>query len=223
MEVKARKIRCLISAGPTREFFDPVRFMSNPSTGKMGYALARAALKMGWEVDLVSGPVSLPEPAGAAMHPVVTGEEMFARIDSLFDACDILIMTAAVMDYRPLQYSAQKIKKSGDSLVVQLSPVVDILKTVAARKKNQLVVGFAAETENISAHGREKLERKKADFIVANQVGAPGAGFASDTNFITLIGRDGFSLDIGPASKLEIAEQLITAFASQIEPLVGQP
>ncbi len=222
MEVKARKIRCLISAGPTREFFDPVRFMSNPSTGKMGYALAAAALEMGWRVDLVSGPVSLPAPDGAALHRVVTGEEMLARIDALFEACDILIMTAAVMDYRPREYSARKIKKSGDSLVVELDPVVDILKTVAARKKkDQLVAGFAAETENVTARGREKLVWKNADFIVANQVGAPGAGFAAVTNFVTLIGHRGFSVDIGPASKHEIAKQLIAAFASEIERTVG--
>ena len=223
MGVKARKIRCLISAGPTREFFDPVRFMSNPSTGKMGYALAGAALKMGWQVDLVSGPVSLPAPDGAAIHRVVTGEEMLARIDPLFDACDILIMTAALMDYRPREYSAKKIKKSGQSWVVQLDPVVDILKTVAARKKDQLVVGFAAETENVTARGREKLVRKNADFIVANQVGTPGAGFAADTNFVTLIGHRGFSLDIGPACKHEIADQLIAAFATEIERPVVKP
>ena len=221
--MKARKIRCLISAGPTREFFDPVRFMSNPSTGKMGYALAGAALKMGWQVDLVSGPVSLPAPDVAAIHGVVTGDEMLARIDALFETCDILIMAAAVMDYRPREYSDSKIKKSGDSLMVELDPVVDILKTVAARKKDQLVVGFAAETENVTAHGREKLERKNADFIVANQVGAPGAGFAADTNFVTLIGHRGFTLDIGPASKHEIGEQLIAAFASEIGRPVGKP
>ena len=183
----------------------------------MGYALAGAALKRGWEVDLVSGPVSLPKPKGAKNHPVVTGEEMFRKIDSLFEACDILIMTAAVMDYRPRHYSAQKVKKTGRGLVVELDPVVDILKTVASRKVNQLVVGFAAETEKIEAQGRVKLGQKNADFIVANRVGVPGSGFGADTNQVILIGRDDVTLKFGPGSKREIAEQLIARFALELE------
>ncbi len=183
----------------------------------MGFALAEAALKVGWEVDLVSGPVSLANPEGARLHTVVTGEEMFLKIDTLFDTCDILIMTAAVMDYRPRDYSAQKVKKTGGGLVVEFDPVVDILKTVAARKRDQLVVGFAAETENIEAHARVKLAKKNADFIVANRVGVPGSGFAADTNQVILIGPGEAVETLGPGSKLEIAEQLIARFAIDLE------
>ncbi len=190
--------------------------MSNPSSGKMGYALAEAALRTGWEVDLVSGPTSLLKPEGAIVYPVVTGEEMFCKINSLFELCDILIMTAAVMDYRPRHYSEQKVKKTGAGLVVELEPVVDILKTVAAGKKHQLVVGFAAETENIEAFARRKLIQKNADFIVANQVGVPDSGFEADNNRVTLIDHSGEACNFGPESKLAIAKELIARFSFEL-------
>ena len=205
----ASSIRCLITAGPTREFIDPVRFLSNPASGKMGYALAEAAVAAGWTVDLVAGPVALQEPDDVILYPVVSAEEMFHHVDALFDACDVLIMTAAVSDFRPVKRHAEKEKKAGASLQVEFEPTIDILKTMTERKAHQTVVGFAAETNNVDAYARKKLEEKRCDWIVANKVGEAGAGFAAETNEVTLIAADGSSLKIGPTSKKIIAKQLI--------------
>ena len=213
--MKASNISCLISAGPTREYFDPVRFLSNPSSGKMGYAMVEAAINRGWQVDLVSGPVCLTSPEGAVVHPVITGDEMLREIDSLFDQCHILIMAAAVMDYRPRSFSQQKLKKSGDSSSVELDPVVDILKTVASRKSNQIVVAFAAETENLEANAKKKLREKNADFIIANHVGQAGTGFESDTTEVTLLSAHGEINHFGPDSKKVISEILIERLAQE--------
>lgn len=205
-------LRCLITAGPTREFFDPVRFITNPSSGKMGFALAEAALASGCTVDLVSGPVSLPEPDGAILYPVVTGAEMLDQVDALFDPSDILIKTAAVCDFRPKNYSPDKEKKTAAGLTVEFEPVADILKTVAARKKtHQTVVGFAAETRDIENYARQKMAEKNLDLIVANRVGrGPGSNaFESDHNSVLLLGRDGLRKSFGPAPKSEIATVLI--------------
>ncbi len=207
--LNASSIRCLITAGPTREFIDPVRFISNPSTGKMGFALAEAAVDAGWTVDLVAGPVALEEPDGVILYPVVTAEEMYHQVDALFDACDVLIMTAAVSDFRPKQTLTHKAKKDEAALTVEFERTIDILKTVTERKVAQTVVGFAAETRDVEAYAREKLAAKRLDWIVANQVGAPGAGFAADTNEVLLIGADGSSRKLGPASKQAIAIELI--------------
>jgi phosphopantothenoylcysteine synthetase/decarboxylase len=205
----ASSIRCLITAGPTREFIDPVRFMSNPSTGKMGFALAEAALQAGWNVDLVAGPVALEEPDGAILYPVTTAEQMFHQVDALFDACDVLIMAAAVSDFRPVQQHAQKEKKSEASMSIEFERTTDILRAVGGRKLRQTVVGFAAETHDVIRYAREKLESKNLDWIVANQVGQAGAGFAADSNEVTLIAADGSSVALGPASKTAIATELI--------------
>ncbi len=205
----ASSIRCLITAGPTREFIDPVRFISNPSTGKMGYALADAAVAAGWTVDLVAGPVALPEPNDVILYPVVTAEEMYHQVDALFDACDVLIMTAAVSDFRPVVQHAEKEKKGGASMSVEFERTIDILKTMTERKAHQTVVGFAAETSNVKGYARGKLEEKRLDWIVANRVGRLGSGFAADTNEVFLIGADGSETAIGPDTKAAIAKQLI--------------
>lgn len=205
----ASSIRCLITAGPTREFIDPVRFISNPSTGKMGYALADAAVAAGWTVDLVAGPVALPEPDDVILYPVVTAEEMYHQVDALFDACDVLIMTAAVSDFRPVVQHAEKEKKGGASMSVEFERTIDILKTMTERKAHQTVVGFAAETSNVKGYARGKLEEKRLDWIVANRVGRLGSGFAADTNEVFLIGADGSETAIGPDTKAAIAKQLI--------------
>lgn len=215
--MKARPIRCVISAGPTREYFDPVRYVSNPSTGKMGYALAEAALAVGWEVDLVSGPVSLQAPLGARLHPVTTGAEMFEAVAGLFDRCDILIMTAALIDFRPRTKADHKVKKDVLEMVVEMEPVVDVLATMGQRKTSQYIVGFAAETNDVEAYGLRKLESKNADFIVANQIGVAGSGFASDVNEIILLGRDGTREEMGPASKLALGVSLIGKFQVGLE------
>lgn len=207
--LNASSIRCLITAGPTREFLDPVRFISNPSTGKMGFALAEAAVDAGWTVDLVAGPVALEEPDGVILYPVVTAEEMLHQVDALFDACDVLIMTAAVSDFRPKERLERKAKKGDAARTVEFEPTVDILKTMTERKVDQTVVGFAAETHEVASYAKAKLEAKRLDWIVANQIGEPGAGFAADTNEVLLIGADGSSRKLGPATKQAIAMELI--------------
>jgi phosphopantothenoylcysteine decarboxylase/phosphopantothenate--cysteine ligase len=205
----ASSIRCLITAGPTREFIDPVRFLSNPSTGKMGYAIAEAAVAAGWTVDLVAGPVALQEPEDVILYPVVSAEEMFHQVDALFDACDVLIMTAAVSDFRPVKPHAKKEKKGEAALRIEFERTIDILSTMTERKVHQTVVGFAAETNNVEAYARQKLEEKRCDWIVANKVGDAGVGFAADTNEVILIAADGSSLKIGPMTKTAIAQELI--------------
>ena len=203
-------IRCLITAGPTREFFDPVRFVSNPSTGKMGFALAAAARAAGWTVDLVAGPVALPEPEGVVLYPVVTAEEMLRQTDALFGPCDVLIMTAAVSDWRPKVRHPQKLKKDGQGMTVEFEPVPDILATLARqRRPGQLLVGFAAETEDVEANALAKLARKDIDLIAANSVAGPEGAFGSEENRLVVLGRDGSREVLGPASKSAVARDLI--------------
>lgn len=210
----ASPFRCLISAGPTREFFDPVRYVSNPSSGKMGYALAAAAARKGWAVHLVSGPVSLTPPEGISVENVITGEEMFRAIDRVFDDCDILIMTAALIDFRPKVKAPHKVKKGDLESSIEMEAVPDVLATVSRRKAHQLVVGFAAETNNLEDYARRKLDSKNADFIVANRIGIEGGGFESDQNSILLLGRDGTREAMGPLQKTVLGERLIERFAS---------
>lgn len=211
------QIRCLISAGPTREYLDPVRFLSNPSSGKMGYSLAEAAAAVGWHVELVSGPVCMAPPRDVSVCRVVSADEMLRAIDCRFDTCDILIMAAAVGDWRPKVREPRKLKKGGASLTIQLEPTVDILKTIAARKKaGQIVVGFAAETHDVEEYAREKLKAKNCDYIVANRVGEPGSGFEADENTVTLIARTGKPEELGPMGKREIATRLVARFAKTL-------
>jgi phosphopantothenoylcysteine decarboxylase/phosphopantothenate--cysteine ligase len=206
----ARPIRCLVTAGPTREHLDPVRFLSNPSSGKMGYALAAAAKETGWRVDLVSGPVALPPPEGVKLTRVTTAAEMLRAVKKLFPQCDVLLMCAAVSDFRPKKTFAHKVKKGKAALVIEFEPTVDILKTVAARKRpGQLVVGFAAETKNVEVYARKKLREKNLDFIIANQVGRAGSGFEADQNAVVLISRDGTQAKFGPAKKTKLAIKLV--------------
>ena len=209
----ASSIRCLITAGPTREFLDPVRFLSNPSTGKMGFALAEAALRLGWNVDLVAGPVSLPEPEGAILYPVVSAEEMFHQADALFDACDVCIMAAAVSDFRPAHYQAQKEKKTDAALSLQLERTPDILATLTERKLHQTVVGFAAETQHLAENARAKLAAKRCDLIVANDVAAPEVGFSHPTNSVTILDTEGGVEETGLMSKAEIATRVVDRVA----------
>lgn len=201
--------RCLITAGPTREFIDPVRFLSNPSSGKMGYALAQAAVQRGWTVDLVSGPVALPAPEGVQLHRVVTGQEMYEACSARFDSCDVLIMCAAVMDMRPVRQFREKQKKDAIEWTVAFEPVVDILKTLSALKTHQRLIGFAAETQELETYARRKLEEKKLDWIVANDVSQEGLGFASDQNRVQLFSKTGDTCSLGPASKQALAVHIL--------------
>ena len=214
---KTSSLRCLITAGPTREFIDPVRFISNPSTGKMGYALAQSAIEINWTVDLVSGPVSLTEPEGVIYYPVVSAEEMYHQVDALFDACDIFIMCAAVSDFRPLEYKEEKVKKDQAERSLRLTRTLDILKTMSQRKVAQYIAGFAAETHNLAENAKAKLTSKACDCIIANQIGEAGSGFASDTNTVTLFHKSGEESQIGPASKTAIAQKIIQTIAQEVE------
>lgn len=180
--------RVLVTAGPTREPIDPVRFITNHSSGKMGYAIAGEAQKRGAVVTLISGPTSLDAPAGVEVIPCQRASEMRDLVLEHFTNCDVLVMTAAVGDFAPADIQKEKIKKSGGQpLVLNLQPTPDILKEVAARKTHQTVVGFAAESENVVQSALGKLQRKQLDLIVANDISAPGIGFQSDFNQVQLI------------------------------------
>ena len=178
--------------------------------------MADAAVAQGWTVDLVSGPVALKEPENVVLYPVISAEEMFHQVDALFDVCDILIMTAAVSDFRPVKQHTQKEKKEQASLTIEFERTIDILKTMTERKQHQVVVGFAAETDHVEEYARKKLFGKRCDWIVANKVGEVGAGFAADTNTVTLFGAGGESVQLGPAPKSEIARKLIDKIATNI-------
>lgn len=184
-------LRLLITAGPTQEAIDPVRYLSNHSSGKMGYALAARALARGAQVTLISGPTGLPPPSRARVIPVVTAEEMVAAAVAEFEACAAVISAAAIADFRPAQIAARKLKRRGRaSISLELEATPDLLATLAERRQQQLLVGFAAETNDLETEARAKLERKGLDLIVANDVTQPGAGFASDSNAVILITRD---------------------------------
>lgn len=184
-------INILITAGPTREAIDPVRYISNRSSGKMGYAVARVAIERGHRVHLISGPVSLTAPEGAILKQVVTADEMLRAVEEHFPWCRALVMCAAVADWRPRRVATQKIKKGDRCLSLELEPTVDILGHVAQAKGNRLLVGFAAETDMPEEHAVAKLKFKNLDFIVANDVSRQDAGFEVDTNAAVLMGADG--------------------------------
>lgn len=201
--------RVLVTAGPTREAIDPVRYITNRSSGKMGYAIAEAAAERGADVTLISGPVSLRTPAGVKRVDIVSSDELCDSVIECFPGCDILVMAAAPADFTPAEFSSEKIKKDGDNLTLNLRATRDILKTIAPLKSNQKVMGFAAETHNVENNAIEKLKRKKLDFIAANDVTAEGAGFGTDTNIITLYGADGSREHSGMVTKREAADWLL--------------
>jgi len=201
-------MRILVTAGPTREALDPVRFLSNRSTGKMGYAIAAVAAERGHEVRLISGPVALEAPGGVAVSPVVSAADMLDAVLGDLGWCDALVMSAAVADWRPKSVAAEKLKKAEMAASLELERTEDILKTVAEMKQGQIVVGFAAETENLLTEARRKLQAKQLDLIVANDVSRPDAGFAVDTNAVTLITAE--TADALPLmSKREVAKRLL--------------
>lgn len=198
--------RVLVTAGATREHIDPVRFISNPSSGKMGYALAEEARMRGADVVLVSGKSPLPPPRGVTLVSVESADDMYTAVMKHLDWSTLVIKAAAVGDYAPESKSAGKIKKTGDELTLKLKRTKDILKEIGEKKKQQIVVGFAAETEDLMANAAVKLREKNADMIVANNVGAPGAGFESDTNEVHLLFASGAMEELPLAPKKEIAK-----------------
>ncbi len=201
----------LITAGATREHLDPVRFLSNRSSGKMGYALANAAVKRGANVVLVSGITNLSPPAGVECIIVETAAEMLQACQSRFTGCSLLIAAAAVSDYAPATPSTSKIKKAeGQTITITLKENPDIVATLAESKRaDQKVVGFAAETEDLDLNASSKMVRKKLDMIVANDVMLPGAGFESDTNIVTVFWPDGSKLDVPKMEKLQVAHKIL--------------
>ncbi len=202
--------KVLISAGPTHEAIDPVRFISNRSSGKMGYALAEAARARGAEVVLVSGPTSLPSPAGIEYCPVTTAEEMRKAMTTRCTWSDTVIMAAAVADFRPARPSAHKLKKRrGPITHLELEATEDILHELSTGRTNQVIVGFAAETDDLLAHAKEKLHAKGVDLLVANDVTAPGSGFGADTNRVWLLTRDGDPEELPLLSKRDVADRIL--------------
>lgn len=206
--------RMLITAGPTREELDPVRYVSNYSSGKMGYAIAEMAARRGARVVMVSGPTQLRVPVGVQCLPVSSAEEMHNAVMDHYADCDIVIKAAAVADYRVAERSQQKIKKQADELSLELTKNPDILAELGRNKEHQLLIGFAAETERLLAHAAEKLQKKNLDLIVANDVTRPGAGFDGDTNIVRLLFADGTVEELDLMSKHRVAMELLNRVAA---------
>ena len=210
-------MRFLITAGPTREPIDPVRYLSNRSSGKMGYAIAEAAIQAGHDVVLISGPVDVDPPRGADLISISTSDEMFDAVHKRVRECDVLVMCAAVADYKPKQVSKNKIKKRDANLSLELVPTRDILASLPKQDRPYLVVGFAAETENIEANAQKKLREKNCDVVVANDVSRPDSGIESDENEVTILLRAGKMKNISRAPKQIVARELIKIFANVCE------
>ena len=204
----------VITAGPTREAIDPVRYISNYSSGKMGYALAQAAIEAGARVTLISGPVNLATPERVTRVDVTSADDMYQATRSAIADCDIFIAAAAVADYTPADVADQKIKKHPDTMVVELTPTQDIVATVASLPDKPFTVGFAAETNNVIGYARGKLEKKGLDMIIANDVSVPGIGFNSDDNALTIISPDN-EITLAQASKQQLARDVVAAIAER--------
>lgn len=209
--------KVLVTAGPTREKLDPVRFFSNRSTGKMGYAIAEAAARFGAEVTLISGPTGLEAPANVDTVRVESAQEMYEAVMERFPHVDIVIKAAAVADYRPKHVFAKKMKKQPGDYVVEMERTTDILKTLGEQKTSQILVGFAAETDHVEEYAKQKLENKRLDMVVANNVSEEGAGFAGDTNIVTIFKRDGSVRSLPLLPKRQVAEEILKEIHQYIE------
>jgi phosphopantothenoylcysteine decarboxylase/phosphopantothenate--cysteine ligase len=206
--------KVLVTAGGTREPLDPVRYIGNFSSGKMGYAIAQAFAEAGAEVTLVSAPADLSVPAGVKIVKVLTAEDMYREVLQLFPDQDIVVKAAAVADYRPQVRQEQKIKKKGENLILELVPNPDILAALGEKKEHQFLVGFAAETENILHNGLEKMRKKKTNMLVVNDITKPGAGFGTETNIVSFLFDDGTRKDLPKMTKLDIARELVKEIAA---------
>ncbi len=210
-------VRVLVTAGPTQEPLDPVRFITNHSSGKMGFALAQAARRRGADVTLVSGPVSLEAPPGVEVVPVQDARSMRDAVMSRLAGADVIIKAAAVSDYRPSETSLSKIKKSDETLTVTLERNPDILASVGEEKGNRILVGFAMETEDLVENAQRKLVSKNLDLIVANDLSEPGAGFRHDTNAVRILDRDGGVETLPLMDKKEVADRVLDRVAALLE------
>ncbi|WP_438446752.1 bifunctional phosphopantothenoylcysteine decarboxylase/phosphopantothenate--cysteine ligase CoaBC [Gorillibacterium sp. sgz5001074] len=209
--------RVLVTAGGTVERIDPVRYLTNDSSGKMGFAVAEAARDLGAEVTLVAGRTTGSVPAGVELIPVQSAQDMLEAVLERLDGTDIVVKAAAVADYRPEVQADRKIKKTEEALTLRLVKNPDILMEVGKRKKGQFVVGFAAETDHLEENAIGKLERKNCDLLVANDVTAEGAGFGTDTNIITIYGPDGFKMPLPLCTKREAADRLLRLIADRLD------
>lgn len=201
--------RILVTAGPTQEAIDPVRFVSNRSTGKMGFAIARAAWRRAAAVRLLAGPSALPTPYGVERIDTVSAAELLEATACNFPWCSALVMAAAVADFRPAKPASQKLKKNPQGMVLELAAIADELPRLAAQKGDRIVIGFAAETEDLEVNAADKLQRKRLDFIVANDVSRPDAGFAVDTNIVTIVGVDGSRQTTPKLSKEDVGDVIL--------------
>lgn len=206
----------LVTAGATREYLDPIRFITNGSSGKMGYAIAEVAASRGSTVQLVSGHTTISPPYGVNTITVDTTQEMHETVVNLFDDSDIVVMAAAPVDYRPKDYTPHKLKKTNNTLTIELQTTPDTAYTIGKTKTHQLLVCFAAETEDVLENAKEKLIRKNCDLIVANDILAEGAGFASDTNIVSLLDRDGKCEQLPLLTKREVANVILDRILKMI-------
>ena len=214
-EKDLKGLKVLVTAGPTQEAIDPVRFISNHSTGKMGFAVARAAMERGAEVTLVSGPTAIEPPLLVDVVNVKTSAEMLEAVKTHFPQCDLLIKSAAVADYTPAEYHTEKVKKKDGEMALLLQRTADILREIATMKQpKQLVCGFSMETENMEENSRKKLDRKNLDLVVANNLKVEGAGFGVDTNVVTLISRQE-TKQLPKLSKEEVAHRILDNLINQ--------
>ncbi|MGP0687925.1 bifunctional phosphopantothenoylcysteine decarboxylase/phosphopantothenate--cysteine ligase CoaBC [Priestia aryabhattai] len=212
-------INVLVTAGPTVERIDPVRFFTNRSTGKMGYALAEQAAKFGASVTLVTGPTNLEYPKGVQVVQIESAQQMLEAVMQRYHEADVVIKSAAVADYRPKHVFDQKMKKQPGEAVLELERTTDILRTLGERKEHQLLVGFAAETEQVDEYAQKKLASKNLDMIVANNVTTEGAGFGTDTNIVTLYKRSGESKELPILSKHDVAIEVLKEVKEMLEGL----
>ncbi|MFC0524084.1 bifunctional phosphopantothenoylcysteine decarboxylase/phosphopantothenate--cysteine ligase CoaBC [Pontibacillus salicampi] len=211
------KKRILITAGPTKEKVDPVRYFTNHSSGKMGYAIARQAVQLGAEVTLISGPANLEVPAGVKHISVESAADMYDAVMEAYPNQDVVIKAAAVADYRPKHPFNEKLKKQGDNLVLELERTKDILQTLGEKKKHQFLVGFAAETTKPLEYGKQKLEKKRLDAIVINNITEAGAGFSGDTNKVTYVSKSGNTIDLPLQSKNDVAKAILQQVAKELK------
>ncbi len=202
-------VKMIVTAGPTREKIDPVRFFSNHSTGKMGYAIAEEAAKLGANVTLITGPTVIAPPETVTTVRIETAQEMFDEVMKRYKDADVVIKSAAVADYRPSQQYTQKVKKQSNQLVIEMERTNDILKELGRQKTHQLLVGFAAETNNLEEYAKKKIETKNLDLIVANNILSKGAGFGTDTNIVTMIDRELNKTELPLMSKIQVAKRLL--------------
>jgi phosphopantothenoylcysteine decarboxylase/phosphopantothenate--cysteine ligase len=210
-------VRFVVTAGPTREALDPVRFISNRSSGKMGYAIAEAALERGHEVTLISGPASIPPPLGTQLISITASDELYAAVHRAVRACHVLVMCAAVSDYKPAAPAKRKMKKRKAPFALKLIPTRDILASLPRENRRYLVVGFAAETHDLKTNAQKKLRTKNCDVVVANDVSRDDAGMESDENEVVIFFRNGESKKISRTSKKKIARELVKIISKMLE------